>query len=147
MRTSAASRGRNSVNLVVDRPDLIGRAPVPVGHADDDLRPGRDGGNPDVAAKQHLTEPLGVARHRETASRSSPNRPGRRRGRRLAGFSPSDALWDTRETAVVRPSSAGDQTRIRHVWEAKRPLICVSAGQGPVVLVDVKGLEPMASRV
>jgi hypothetical protein len=48
---------------------------------------------------------------------------------------------DTRSGAVMHP------TRTRHVWLTTQRPIWISAVQGPNGVVDVKGLEPMASRV
>ena len=60
-------------NLVVGRPDLVGRDAVPFGPTDDELRSRMGGGDRDVVAGsgvaqgaveqvgQHLTEPLGIA--------------------------------------------------------------------------------------
>ena len=41
------------------------------------------------------------------------------------------------------PRTATDPTRIRHAGQATRPLIRVSAVQGPCELVDVEGLESL----
>ena len=57
-----------------------------------------------------------------------------------------DAGWaDQRASIVQREDESGDIT-LRGRW-GQQVLICQGAGQGPMVVVDVKGLEPMASRV